>query len=70
MQVQLHTLFALGCIFAFSHSAGHHGEGLENHLIIKLIDHQLTLHTQHAAQLHIFQNGLGLICLHEAVDAD
>ena len=71
MQMQLYPLHTRGRILTLGHRrTGHHREGLEHKLIVKLIDHQLALYPEHRTDLHIFQHRLGLSRFHEAVDTD
>ncbi len=70
VQVQLHPLVPRGGVPALGHGAGHHGIGLEDHLIFKPVLHQPALDPQNAAQLYVFQDGLCLSLVHKAADAD
>ena len=69
MQVELHPLAPHRLVLPLGHGAGLHGIGLEHHFVLEPILDQPTLHPKHCAYRHVFQNGLGLVRLHEAADA-
>ena len=69
VQMQLHPLAVGGSILPLLHGPGHHGIGLEHHLIFKPVLDGLALDPQHRADFHVVQNGLGLPCLQKAADA-
>ena len=69
MQVELHPLGSHRLVLSLGHGAGLHGIGLEHHFVLEPILDEPTLHPKHRAYRHVFQNGLGLVCLHEAADA-
>ena len=68
VQMQLHTLRSFCGVLPLRQRAGHHGEGLEHHLIVVAVQFQTALHLQHSTQFHVLQNGLGFVCFQEAVD--
>ena len=70
MQVQLHPFLTRCGILPLGHGAGLHGEGLQHHFIFKPILNGSPLNLKYGAHLDIFQNGLGLPCLHELADPD
>ena len=58
--MQFYTLAIWGRIFPLWHSPGHHGIGLQNHVIFKPVLDELSLNPKYTAHLYIFQNGLCL----------
>ena len=70
MQVQFHPLLPFCKILPLGKRTWHHGKGLQDHFIVKLIDHQLALDPQHHAVFHIVQERLRLIGFHKAVNTN
>ena len=70
VQMQLHPLHAFRRVFSFRQTAGLHGVGLEHHFVLKPILDELALHPKNRADIHIFQNGFCLVCLHKPANAD
>ena len=70
MQVQLHPLFPLRQVLPLGHGAGHHGIGLEDHVVFEPVLDELALDPEHGADFHIFNNGRGFLCFQEPADPD
>ena len=65
MQVQLHPLHPFRGVLSLGKAAGLHGVGLEHHFVLKTVLDELSLHPQHRADIHIFQDWFCLVCLHK-----
>ena len=70
VQMELYPLAVGRRILPLGQNAGHHGIGLEDHIVFKPVLDQFALNPKDAAELHIIQNGLGLLGLQEAGDTD
>ena len=69
VQVQLHPLHPFRGVLSFWQAAWLHGVGLQHHFVLKPVLDQLALYPQYRADIHIFQNGFGLVRLHKLTDA-
>ena len=68
--MQLHTLAHRGGILPLGHGAGHHGIGLQHHVVFKPVLHQLTLDPQNAANGYVIDDGLCFLGFQEPADAN
>ena len=69
MQMQLHALVLRG-VLALGRLEFLDGIRLHDHLVVIAVEGHLALNAHPHARLHVFQNGLCLVRLHELVDAD